>query len=559
MNKKKITILTSLILMLSALSFFWYSQAGSITFEWFSAGDPISSKYSMVHFAFPPDVNDYQWGIFWLPSIEYKSGQVLTYEWASYPNATRTCRKQVRWLYYNEQRGKRLWPMDSASLTYLKQINSDYDALTMTGGWYTTCSGWLAKMPGSDIYGQITFNDPTYWDTSLSAWLMYTINNEILWSPVGLFPSLAYYNNETPVGYLFDSLGGVWLVGWLFDGHTQLLSALTGDKGINDLFTGNTKSGICYRGACINTGSLDAWRDTAWYLSILGNTLLSRGWLDLEGRKSLIWNIGTKSAIMFTDLLNVSDILNELRRNASSLCVGKAWNSNDTEDSVTCINGDDSSEPLVVDLSVRSKYDKKDIIVKDRDVILQGTMYKDDDGNLPTLNIFIDKWNLYLQPDTPQFFTHQTWNYRQFDENALPVSLREAVTTGSLLATGTYGQLLRGNIFVNGLVLGFSGELTNLAPWIIPHKYYIYGRLASLNTALAPSDKRVTMISSMFPEDSDLVHYLSFSTDVFLWRCWFWSDASYGTDWTPCGLSWDPFKDSAFILIKEFIPTGLFQ
>ena len=449
--------------------------------------------------------------------------------------------------------------MDSTSLTYLKQIHSSYDDLTISGGWYTTCSGWVAHLAGSDIYGQITLNyppdEPTV--TTLTAWLMYTINNKISDSLVGFYPSLSYFNNETPVGYLFDSVGWVWFVGGRFDNHDGLLSALTGNKGINDLFTGNTKSKICYNGGCIDE-NLDAWWDTAWNLAILGNTLLSRGWLDLTNRKSLIWNIGISSAIMFSDLLNTSDILNELRRNASSLCVGKTWN--DSDGSVVCINDDSDRDPVVIDLSSTDSYDKKDIIIQKRDVILQSTMSDDGDGNLPTLNIFIDQWNLYLQPDTPQFFTQTTGSYRKFDANALPVSLSDGVTTGTLLATGTYGQLLRGNIFVNGLVLGFSGDLTNPAPWIIPHKYYIYGRLASLNTALSASEWRKAMVSSMFGEATpDLLDYLSLSTDVFTWTCWLWSSWSYGTDWTPCGLSWDVFKGSAFILIREYIPTGLFQ
>ena len=50
----------------------------------------------MVHFGLPNGINDYQGGVFWLPSIELKSAEILTYDGASDPNKTRTCRKQIR-------------------------------------------------------------------------------------------------------------------------------------------------------------------------------------------------------------------------------------------------------------------------------------------------------------------------------------------------------------------------------------------------------------------------------------------------------------------------------
>ncbi len=559
MAYKKNIILGGLIVLLGSIFFFWRAQAGTITFDWFAPWDTISSKYSMVHFGFPVDgdaTNDLAWGAFWLPNIELNSYQELTYQ-----GETRICRKQIRGLYHNASRGDRLWPIDLKSLNYLKQINTNYNNLSMSGGWYTTCSWGQNRMPWSDIYGQITFNESTYWDSTLSAWLMYTMNNTISASHSGFYPSLSYYNNETPVWYLFDSLGWVWFVWWIFKNHSGLLQDIKNDKGINDLFTWNTitGTGICY-GTCINK-NLQAWLETAWNLTIMGNTLLSRGWLDLTNRQSIFQNIGKKSAIMFSDLINISDILNELRRNASSLCVWKArmedFPASPSEEQIICINQSDPS-PFVIDLSKPIDYDKKDIIVQGRDVILENTMEYVDADQLPTLNIFIDKWNLYLKPDTPQFSNQTTGTYRTFDADAFYVWHTGGVTTGNLImASGlAYAQMLRWNIFVNGVIAGFSGEKVDPEPWIMPNKYYIYGRLASLNTPLAPSDKRKTMVISMFWEDANLEKYLSLSSDVFLWSCglnWI------STDWTPCAVSWDYFKESAFILIREYIATNLFQ
>ena len=98
---------------------------------------------------------------------------------------------------------------------------------------------------------------------------------------------------------------------------------------------------------------------------------------------------------MFSDLINISDILNELRRNASSLCVGKNWIAPSgfagAQGSVVCIKDPDSFAPVVIDLSDTDSYDRKDIIVQGKDVILKNTMSYDNDGNLPMLNIFIDQ------------------------------------------------------------------------------------------------------------------------------------------------------------------------
>ncbi|NOZ45016.1 MAG: hypothetical protein GXP45_07950 [bacterium] len=47
----------------------------------------------------------------------------------------------------------------------------------------------------------------------------------------------------------------------------------------------------------------------------------------------------------------------------------------------------------------------------------------------------------------------------------------------------TQGLYLKGNIIVNGLILGYNGSLVSE----VPHKLYIHGKINSLNTPVEPS------------------------------------------------------------------------
>lgn len=42
-------------------------------------------------------------------------------------------------MYYNSQRGERLWPLDVQTLATLQEANDSYDGLSIAGGLYTVC------------------------------------------------------------------------------------------------------------------------------------------------------------------------------------------------------------------------------------------------------------------------------------------------------------------------------------------------------------------------------------------------------------------------------------
>ncbi|MDR2541492.1 MAG: hypothetical protein LBD11_07205 [Candidatus Peribacteria bacterium] len=63
------------------------------------------------------------------------------------------CRRRIKGLYYNDQRGERLRPLDEET----KESFFSGSALTISGGLYTTCSGAesLGDPWGWGIYGYI--------------------------------------------------------------------------------------------------------------------------------------------------------------------------------------------------------------------------------------------------------------------------------------------------------------------------------------------------------------------------------------------------------------------
>jgi hypothetical protein len=119
--------------------------------------------------------------------------------------------------------------------------------------------------------------------------------------------------------------------------------------------------------------------------------------------------------------------------------------------------------------------------------------------------------------------------------------------------------LLRWNIFVNGLILWWGGAWD--LPAGISNKYYVRWRLASLNTALEPSEPRKTLINKMFWDDwaSDLEDYISFNR-VFGWQCQldgYAADADGNKTAQPCQVTDDVFKENPLVLINTWVPTRL--
>jgi hypothetical protein len=106
-------------------------------------------------------------------------------------------------LYYNNQRGERIRPLDQSTLTGLQAINSSYNDVQLSGGLFMNCTGFAGT--SGNIYGQITTtkSTTTYY---LMAGTTYNFTGNM--HGTGLLGSLER-NNATLSGYIRDSYGGI--------------------------------------------------------------------------------------------------------------------------------------------------------------------------------------------------------------------------------------------------------------------------------------------------------------------------------------------------------------
>ena len=179
------------------------SAALSLTFPSFGAADPIQDKFADVHYFTPG--NNYQGSFFWLPTV-----QVLPSVPVLLGADTRHCTKQLRGLYYSDAWGQRLWPLDPQTLSGLTSLDASYSDVTMTGAFYTSCSN--PSNSGSlelySVYGQMkyTWKGKVF---SISMGRRYDVTANATLSGGPLVSSVQYFNNQTPLGYIYDNISGI--------------------------------------------------------------------------------------------------------------------------------------------------------------------------------------------------------------------------------------------------------------------------------------------------------------------------------------------------------------
>lgn len=613
----------SLLILASAMQVvtYWFD----LTFDSFSSWDPIRDKFSMVHFTLPSvTVNDFQGWFFWLPTKQMLPTAI------TYNSTTKTCSKQVRWLYYTNAKGSRLWPLDQQSLNGLKLLDSDYNNLQINWALYTTC-GTSGSAEIYSIYGQIDYVDTSgipvdMW--SLSAWLMYDIANNAVDTTRGLFPTLQYFNNQTPIGYIYDNVWWIGFVWWPLPvaahvGVLDLIRNYTG-RNINNIFGfvpwSTNIQAVTSGGTYVLGGWISAWLDTIWNISVLGNVLLSRWGLEVGDRQSVLGNPNRSSSIVFSDVINTSDILNTLRKNSDATCRwqqkieqgGRIGSLVNGTPKTVCVYNDagreefdewlGSDEPFIIDLANTSEYNGIEIVVKGRNVVLEwsvpgkeyainlfvdngNVLLRNGDFNTEVVNggmystnyaVFTAKWAMVnafedirpiINTVAAQTPWHTSYNIGQeWSNTATPVSASYLYDTLQSFSSSNSGALsainywvyLRGNIFVNWLIMWWgAGDVPNG----LVNKYYIHGRLASLNTALEPSGPRRNLINDIFGGSygATLQSYINFS-DIFAWQCllnWYAGDENGVQTQQPCKVSNDAFKFNPLVLINTGVPSKL--
>ena len=546
------------------------SLGTGLTFE--LKGKYLAQYFSAVHYSLWG--NDIWWGFFWREVEDLANPVIISDGWTG----TRTCYGRIRGFYYSSQRGERLWPLDQESKEQLKQLNPTYADLAMQWGRYTRCQG-----NENNIYGKITH---TYKDKSydLIAGVSYNVAENKVTTPPALRCNFQRLNNAIPFGYIYDSAGGIGILGasikssvmkraakWDADAysayrdihlfHKGYLGQLENWKCVSDIFDHDGQNPRYNDGSIPDYSSdkLDRLLDfgfgsaqtTLFKLGIRGIIWLSSE-LSNNSRGSIEGNQAGTSLLLNTDN-SIAGIVNLARQRAEELCRNKWERVPGTEEDlgnragqVLCYDGNKDRNSRILRVN---RYDEvAALIVKNADVFLLN--YQVTRNNAAITNLFIDKGYLFLLDEARNKFDLQ-----KFDQNGYQ-------TQDASNPWISYGNFLRGNFIVNGLIIGMKPDTGQFTP--IKNKLVIHGKVASYNTYTTPDDNKKQVIKDILGSDGGRVEEgtLKFIglDQVFKWSCN--SATGTGSDGTPCigtdkGSSF--ITNKAFSLIDMDLSSPLFQ
>ena len=546
-----------------------------LTFE--LKGKYLAQYFSAVHYSLWG--NDIGGGFFWREVEDLETPVTIS------ANGTGNveCYGRVKGFYYSSQRGERLWPLDQESQEQLKQLNPTYAHLAMQWGRYTRCQG-----NENNIYGKITH---TYKDKSydLIAGVSYNVAGNKVTTPPALRCNFQRLNNAIPFGYIYDSAGGIGILGasikssvmklateWDADAyrdihtfHKEYLGQLENWKCVSDIFDHDGQNPRYNDGSIPNHSSdkLDRLLDfgfgsaqtTLFKLGIRGIIWLSSE-LSNNSRGSIEGNQAGTSLILNTDN-SIAGIVNLARQRAEELCRNKwqavpgGYQQLHPNMSVLCYDGaiNPNSRLLHIDHYDFGKNGKKIdlIVVKNADVWLNHYQWWQE-STAATANIFVDKWDLFLTDSTPlpELTTFRENGYRK---NKLEASE----------PWDSRGNFLKGNFIVNGLIIGMKSDASQFTP--IKNKLVIHGKVASYNTYTTPDDNKKQVIKDILESDGrgnvqeERLKFIGLD-QVFKWSCN--SVTGTGSDGTPCigtdkGSSF--ITNKAFSLIDMDLSSPLFQ
>jgi hypothetical protein len=173
-------------------------------------------------------------------------------------------------------------------------------------------------------------------------------------------------------------------------------------------------------------------------------------------------------------------------------------------------------------LTQPTTYQNKTIIIKSGNVNLVSGMQE----NSPSLDLFIDRWILYL-PDT---ITSQAFNDQWFPSTSWVIAW----------------LYLKWNFIINGLIIGEGNTWFN-------HKLHLQGKLTTLNTPLEPNAGRTGQIENMFGNAiyNDFINL----QNVFVRTCGLWGT---GSDTTSCS-TWGIVATTPIVILNGNYPSNLLQ
>ena len=539
-----------------------------LTFE--LKGKYLAQYFSAVHYSLWG--NDIGGGFFWREVEDLATPVTIS------ANGTGNveCYGRVKGFYYSSQRGERLWPLDEESQNQLRNLNTNYDDLAMKWWRYTRCQG-----NENNIYGKITH---TYKDKSydLIAGVSYNVAGNKVTTPPALRCNFQRLNNAIPFGYIYDSAGGIGILGasikssvmklatkWDADAyrdihsfHKEYLGQLENWKCVSDIFDHDGQNPRYNDGSIPNYSSdkLDRLLDfgfgsaqtTLFKLGIRGIIWLSSE-LSNNSRGSIEGNQAGTSLLLNTDN-SIAWIVNLARQRAEELCRNK-WKEvpgteqdfNNKAGQVLCYDGNKDRNSRILRVN---RYDEvAALIVKNADVFLLN--YQVTRNNAAITNLFIDKGDLFLLDEA-----RNRSDLQKFDQNGYQ-------TQDTSNPWISYGNFLRGNFIVNGLIIGMKSDARQFAP--IKNKLVIHGKVASYNTYTTPDDNKKQVIKDILDSDGrgnlqeERLKFIGLD-QVFKWSCN--SATGTGSDGTPCigtdkGSSF--ITNKAFSLIDMDLSSPLFQ
>ena len=539
-----------------------------LTFE--LKGKYLAQYFSAVHYSLWG--NDIGGGFFWREVEDLATPVTIS------ANGTGNveCYGRVKGFYYSSQRGERLWPLDEESQNQLRNLNTNYDDLAMKWWRYTRCQG-----NENNIYGKITH---TYKDKSydLIAGVSYNVTGNKLTTPPALRCNFQRLNNAIPFGYIYDSAGGIGILGasiksnvmkrataWdanayrdIHSFHKEYLGQLENWKCVSDIFDHDGQNPRYNEGSIPNYSSDNLDRLLDFGFGSAQTTLFKLGirgiiWLSSElsnnSRGSIEGNQAGTSLLLNTDN-SIAGIVNLARQRAEELCRNK-WQAvpgteqdlNNKAGQVLCYDGNRDRNSRI--LRVNGYDTVAALIVKNADVFLLN--YQVTRNNAAITNLFIDKGYLFLLDEA-----RDKSHLQKFDQNGYQ-------TQDPSNPWISYGNFLRGNFIVNGLIIGMKSDASQFTP--IKNKLVIHGKVASYNTYTTPDDNKKQVIKDILDSDGrgnieeGRLKFIGLD-QVFKWSCN--SATGTGSDGTPCigtdkGSSF--ITNKAFSLIDMDLSSPLFQ
>lgn len=490
--------------------------------------DAIFKNIMPVYFA--DNENDFGWFLY-LSNGSGAGTYTLEVLWT---DSIFECSSQVKWFYYNAERGERLWPLDAQTFSGIN------DALETTWWIYTMCvNTWYNQelkecennnnynnynycvdivrkkyeSDGFGYYGSLTHK--YYWqEYNLTVWVKYKKDNNDdpfykMDRKSGFAPTFVRLENKYPIWFIYDYNGWVGLAWCKCDSWKMAEILEHGSGDITEVFM---YSGWIEK--IVDKKNLKIVCDEE-KISVEDMVKIIIEWVvwldDRSGPK--FWGLGNSSdtKMQYFGTKSVSNValMNYATKKAESLCRWKWWgvSDNQSKKEIYCIQANNGT------IDANNYLTDSTLIVKGGNVKVS--------PNKRNINVFIDSWNLIIEEGNDTTGYVFTTGGVVLEDSSLVNEFSGAVKASGSDYKWTYAgvaSLIKWNFIVNWNVV-WSGNGNDT----LKNKYFIYGKFMTKDSLNELEDK-------------------------FVWRCNNW----IGTDGNFCPkFEWNPYWNAALVVIDK--------